>query len=322
VCPSPGLVSEIRSLQPGQVLYKGEVIIAMRVGSVDLEKTDEEPSEEVSMVISESEFLKVTNTWDIFSRNGQAIKDDYEWLTSGRKSQVIDSSNRTTGSNIFIEEGAKISCSVLNAENGPIYIGKNAEVMEGSMIRGPFALGEGATVKMGAKIYGPTTIGPYCKVGGEVNSSVMFGYSNKAHDGFMGHSVLGEWCNIGADTNTSNLKNNYEDVKLWSNTDQTFVETGQQFCGLIMGDHSKSGINVMFNTGTVVGICCNIFGSGYQRNYIPSFSQGGTAGLKPFLIGKAVDVARRVYERRGKVLDENDEAILRSAYEITTERIS
>jgi UDP-N-acetylglucosamine diphosphorylase/glucosamine-1-phosphate N-acetyltransferase len=235
-------------------------------------------------------------------------------LTKGRKSQPLSKTNQLIGDNIFIEEGARIECSTLNSSTGPIYIGREAEIMEGALIRGPFALGEHSVVKMGAKIYGPTTIGPYCKVGGEINNSVFFGYSNKAHDGFMGQSVIAEWCNIGADTNTSNLKNTYESIKLWNYADKTFVDTGLQFCGLIMGDHSKCGINTMFNTGTVIGISTNIFGSGYQRNFIPSFVWGGTTGHKAYEIDRAIAVAKRVYERRGIEFTDIDEDVMRKAY--------
>jgi UDP-N-acetylglucosamine diphosphorylase/glucosamine-1-phosphate N-acetyltransferase len=266
------------------------------------------------MIESGSDVLKINNTWEIFQYNGRALQEDFQLLTAGRNSQPLSDSNRHTGNQLFIEEGAKIECSILNSSTGPIYIGKEAEIMEGCMIRGPFSLGDHSTVKMGAKIYGPTTVGPHCKVGGEINHSVFFGYSNKAHDGFMGQSVIGEWCNIGADTNTSNLKNTYEDIKLWNYADKTFVDTGLQFCGLIMGDHSKCGINTMFNTGTVVGISSNIFGPGYQRNFIPSFVWGGTSGLKAYDVNKAIAVARRVYARRNKEFTEVDEQILRSAY--------
>jgi UDP-N-acetylglucosamine diphosphorylase/glucosamine-1-phosphate N-acetyltransferase len=316
VSPNPLLVKEIHALEFGDVLFKGEVIIAFRLHAGDLEKLDNEKVDEVRMTESQSEILKITNTWNIFSRNGQALEDDFNLITYGRSSVAPGNSNRIIGERIFIEQGARIECSTLNASTGPIYIGKDAEIMEGSMIRGPFALCDHATVKMGAKIYGPTTIGPHCKVGGEINNSVFLGYSNKAHDGFMGNSVVGEWCNIGADTNTSNLKNNYENVKLWNYADQTFVETGLQFCGLVMGDHSKCGINTMFNTGTVVGISANIFGAGYQRNFIPSFMWGGVSGYREYHIDRAVDVARRVYERRGLVFGDVDERIFRDVYDL------
>lgn len=322
VCPDKTLMDEILALKTGEVLFQGDAIIAMRLHAIELDKLDEEKVDDVNMVESKAKLLKVVHTWDIFALNGPAIEADYELLTKGRKSMPVSDSNRVLGNRIFLEEGAKVECCSLNSTTGPIYIGKDAEIMEGSMIRGPFSIGEHSTVKMGAKIYGPTTIGPHCKVGGEVNNSVFFGYSNKAHDGFMGNSVIGEWCNIGADTNTSNLKNTYENIKLWNYADQTFVETGLQFCGLIMGDHSKCGINTMFNTGSVVGINVNIFGSGYQRNFIPSFSWGGPAGMKSYHIDRAVSVAKRVYQRRGIEFDQVEEDILRDIFDLTKEPIA
>jgi UDP-N-acetylglucosamine diphosphorylase/glucosamine-1-phosphate N-acetyltransferase len=314
VCPNPELVREILGLESGQILYQGETVIAMRLQAGELEKMDDEKAGDESMIESTKMTLKVNNTWDIFALNGTALEEDFNLITEGRQSQPTSKTNQLVGNNIFMEEGAKVECSILNSSTGPIYIGKDAEIMEGAMIRGPFSLGEQSVVKMGAKIYGPTTVGPFCKVGGEINNSVFFGYSNKAHDGFMGQSVIGEWCNIGADTNTSNLKNTYENIKLWNYADKTFVETGKQFCGLIMGDHSKCGINTMFNTGTVVGISSNIFGPGYQRNFIPSFVWGGTSGHKAYDIDKAIAVARRVYSRRGLEFSDTDEQIMRNAY--------
>ena len=314
ICPNPELVREILGLESGQILYQGETVIAMRLQAGELEKMDDEKAGDESMIESAKMTLKVNNTWDIFALNGTALEEDFNLITAGRQSQPLSKTNQLVGNNIFIEEGAKVECSILNSSTGPIYIGKDAEIMEGAMIRGPFSLGEQSVVKMGAKIYGPTTVGPFCKVGGEINNSVFFGYSNKAHDGFMGQSVIGEWCNIGADTNTSNLKNTYENIKLWNYADKTFVETGKQFCGLIMGDHSKCGINTMFNTGTVVGISSNIFGPGYQRNFIPSFVWGGTSGHKAYDIDKAIAVARRVYSRRGMEFSDTDEQIMRNAY--------
>jgi UDP-N-acetylglucosamine diphosphorylase/glucosamine-1-phosphate N-acetyltransferase len=314
VCPNPKMVNEIMALQTGQILFRGDVIIAMRLQAGEIEKIDDEKVGDDSMIESESEYIKVNNTWDIFTFNGEAMADDFRMLTKGRKSQQLSRTNHLLGDNIFIEEGARIECCTLNSSTGPIYIGRDAEIMEGALIRGPFSLGEHSVVKMGAKIYGPTTIGPYCKVGGEINNSVFFGYSNKAHDGFMGQSVIAEWCNIGADSNTSNLKNTYEPIKLWNYADKTFVDTGLQFCGLIMGDHSKCGINTMFNTGTVIGISTNIFGSGYQRNFIPSFVWGGTTGHKAYEIDRAIAVAKRVYERRGMEFTDIDEDVMRKAY--------
>jgi len=319
VLPNKELVKEIQSLKINEALVQGDVIVAMRVPNIESDSKDDDSSDEINEIATEVDFLKVSNTWNIFERNGRAIIEDYKLLTAKRKSGKISDSNRLIGKDIFLEEGARVEGAFLNSETGPIYIGKDAEVMEGAMIRGPFSLGEGSVVKMGAKIYGPTTIGPYCKVGGEINNSVFFGYSNKAHDGFMGNSVVGEWCNLGADTNTSNLKNSYEEVKLWNFADRTFVETGLQFVGLIMGDHSKCGINTMFNTGTVIGVGTNIFGSGYQRNYIPGFLWGGTAGFRPYEFSKFLRTTRKVYQRRDIQLTDEDEDILFTVYQMIKE---
>lgn len=262
--------------------------------------------------------MKIQNTWDVFHFNDQAIKEDFNLLTKGRKSAPISPTNRCVNpENIFIEEGAVVEFAILNASTGPIYIGKNAEIMEGSKIRGSFALCDHAVVKMDAKIYGPTTIGPFSKVGGEITQSVIFGYTNKAHDGFLGHSVLGEWCNLGADTNTSNLKNTYEDVKLWSYAEDCFVQTGLQFCGTIMGDHTKCGINTMLNTGTVIGVYSNVYGAGFQRNFVPSFSWGGPHGLSDYDMKKAVKTAEIVFARRNKLFDKKEKSILSEIFSLT-----
>jgi UDP-N-acetylglucosamine diphosphorylase/glucosamine-1-phosphate N-acetyltransferase len=262
---------------------------------------------------------KVEHTWDLFKLNGIAIQQDFELLTKDRDSESLSGTVNVFGDHpVFIEHGAKLEYVTLNTSNGPIYIGKNAEVMEGSLIRGPFALCENANVKLGAKIYGPTTVGPHSKVGGEVNNSILMGYSNKGHDGFLGNSVLGEWCNIGADSNTSNLKNNYAEVRLWDYQTEGFAKTGLQFCGLMMGDHSKCGINTMFNTGTVVGVSANIFGSGFPRNFVPSFSWGGSKGFVTYKTNKAYEVAEKVMERRGQTLTEQDKGILDHVYELSS----
>jgi len=315
-CPNEKLIEEIKSLKPNEVLLDSTNVIAANSGNL---KTREMPFDiEFTKYESHAKAIHVENTWDIFLKNGEAISADFELLTTGRKSLALSVTNQVIGAaSIFIEEGAKVECAVLNASTGPIYIGKDAEIMEGSIIRGPFALCEYSTLKLGAKIYGPTTIGPHCKVGGEVNNSVIFGFSNKAHDGFLGNSVLGEWCNIGADTNNSNLKNNYAEVKLWNYEEESFVNTGLTFCGLIMGDHSKCGINTMFNTGTVVGVNSNIFGAGFPPNYIPSFSWGGAAGFTTYKLKEAFAVAARVYERRGLVFDETERKILAHVFELT-----
>ena len=242
-------------------------------------------------------------------------------MTTGRSSQTLSDTNLLLGAeNIFIEEGAKVEGAILNATTGPIYIGANSEIMEGSIVRGPLAMCPNSVLKLGSKIYGATTLGPFCKVGGEVNNSVLMGYSNKGHDGFLGNSVLGEWCNIGADSNNSNLKNNYADVRLWSEQMSCFEKTGLQFCGLIMADHSKCGINTMFNTGTVVGVSANIFGAGFPRNFVPSFAWGGTTGYSTYQLPKVFEVAEKVMARRGIDFDENDKAILEKVYELTTKQ--
>ena len=311
--PNEALVHQIKNLKENQAVYDGETMVAFF--SLEDQEID---IDSLEVFQCEGEFLKVETTWDIFSKNGAAIKADFRLLTDERTSAPIP--ENTVAFNpeaIFIEEGAKLPLCVLNATDGPIYIGKNAEIMEGSMVRGPFALCEGSTLKMGTKIYGPTTVGPHSKVGGEVNNSVFFGYSNKAHEGFLGNSVIGEWCNLGADTNNSNLKNNYAEVRLWSYESENFAKTGLQFCGLMMGDHSKCGINTMFNTGTVVGVSANIFGSGFPRNFIPSFSWGGAKGFTTYLTSKAFEVATEIMKRRGMEFSAQESAILEHVFELS-----
>ncbi|MFT7350759.1 MAG: UDP-N-acetylglucosamine diphosphorylase/glucosamine-1-phosphate N-acetyltransferase [Flavobacterium sp.] len=312
--PNDSLVEKISSLQKNQAIFKEEQVIAFFTE----ENQEEVNFDDYEIIYFDKDCLTVEKTWDIFSKNDQAIRADFTLLTSDKKSQPIPKSvNVISPENIFIEEGAKLEFVTLNASTGPIYIGRNAEIMEGSVIRGPFALCEEAQLKLATKIYGATTVGPHCRVGGEVNNSVLFGYSNKGHDGFLGNSVLGEWCNIGADSNNSNLKNNYEEVKLWSYETENFAKTGLQFCGLIMGDHSKCGINTMFNTGTVVGVSTNIFGSGFPRNFVPSFSWGGSSGFTPYLAKKAFEVAKIVMSRRHVDFTEEDQKILEHVFEET-----
>jgi UDP-N-acetylglucosamine diphosphorylase/glucosamine-1-phosphate N-acetyltransferase len=315
-CPNEKLIEEIKTLQPNQALLSSHIIVAVNTGAET--RFDTPLNDDFIKFESHAKAMHIENPWDIFSKNGEAIKSDFDLITTGRKSLALSPSNQVSGvENIFVEEGAKVECAILNASTGPIYIGKDAEIMEGSIVRGPFSLGEHSALKLGAKIYGPTTIGPHCKVGGEVNNSVIFGFSNKAHDGFLGNSVLGEWCNIGADSNNSNLKNNYAEVKLWNYTKEKFVGTGLTFCGLIMGDHSKCGINTMFNTGTVVGVNANIFGSGFPRNFVPSFSWGGAAGFTTYKLKDAFEVAGKVFERRNMIFDETEQGILTHVFELT-----
>ncbi|GGD23868.1 GlmU family protein [Hyunsoonleella pacifica] len=312
--PNFQLVEMVKQLKENQAIFRGEDVIAFytKDGQDNIDFKSYETIE------CDIECIQIVHTWDIFSKNGKAIEEDFALLTKDRTSQTIPESNNIIASeNIFIEEGAKLEFATLNASNGPIYIGKNAEIMEGAIIRGPLALCENATVKLGAKIYGPTTVGPYSKVGGEIGNSVIFGYSSKGHDGYLGNSVLGEWCNLGADTNNSNLKNNYAEVRLWDYETEGFAKTGLQFCGLMMGDHSKCGINTMFNTGTVVGVSANIFGSGFPRNFVPSFSWGGSSGFSTYLTKKAFEVAKVVMSRRNEEFTQQDQDILTHVFEDT-----
>jgi len=321
VLPNEGVVTEINSLRKGELLKKDEVVIAIHNHMFTTSELDE--------IQSHSTFNKINDLWDIFSLNGEEIKNDFDRMVTPKRGQEsrkeietlkqIKESNVKIGNYpIHIEEGAKVNQSILNTTDGPIYIGKDAEIMEGSMVRGPFAMCNNSVLKMGSKIYGPTTLGPFCKVGGEVNNSVFFGYSSKAHDGFLGNSVIGEWCNLGADTNNSNLKNNYAEVKIWNYKTERFKKTGLQFCGLIMADHSKCGINTMFNTGTVVGVSSNIFGSGFLRNFIPSFSWGGNSGFTTYKTNKVFEVAQIVMKRRNIEFTDTDKSILEKVFELTS----
>ncbi|PRX54366.1 GlmU family protein [Flagellimonas meridianipacifica] len=314
VLPDIDLVKKIKQLKPSEALYYDNMPVAYRTASASLEFD----TSDYNRVELDYAPLKIEHVWDIFSKNGEAVEADFELLTKGRKSLPISSTNQVVNpERVFLEEGAKVEFSILNASTGPIYIGKNAEIMEGCIVRGGLALCNSAILKMGAKIYGPSTFGPFCKVGGEVNNSVLFAYSNKGHEGFLGNSVLGEWCNLGADTNTSNLKNNYAEVRLWDYSTEGFAHTGLQFCGLVMGDHSKCGINTMLNTGTVVGVSANIFGSGYPRNFVPSFSWGGASGFTTYLTRKAYEAASAMMKRRHVDFNAVEEGILNHVFELT-----
>ena len=319
ILPVATLVLEIQKLKSGEKLIKGDTLIAARmdgslVGIDSIEEIEFEKS-----VTCVSTFTKINFNWDIFSKNAEALLEDFRLITKGRKSMKISETNTVTApENVFLEEGAKVECAILNASTGFIYVGKNAEIMEGVMIRGPFALCEESQVKMGAKIYGSTTVGPFSKVGGEISNSVIFGYTNKAHDGFLGNSVLGEWCNLGADSNNSNLKNNYSKIKVWNYKDEAYINTGLQFCGLIMGDHSKCSINTMFNTGTVVGVSANIFGNGFPPKFVPSFAWGGSEGFITYRLEDALEVAQRVFERRKLDFNLIEKELLRNLFDNTT----
>ena len=322
VLPSDALVKHIETLEEGESLYAGDKLIAFYGSAQDLH--DEKPSSK------KKEFkggcAKIEFVFDIFLKNKEALCDDYFSITKGRESQPLPKSNILIGDPldaqgrqmIFIEPGAKVEGAILNIKEGPIYIGVNAEIMEGSCVRGPLALCENAKVKMGAKIYGATTLGPFCKVGGELNNVVMTGYSNKAHDGFLGNAVIGEWCNIGAGVNASNLKNDYSKIRIWNYRLHTFMRTDLQFCGLIMGDHSKAGVNCMFNTATVLGVGVNIHGAGFPRVFVPSFSEGSAAGgFSDVSLKKFLDIAARVMDRRGLSIDETQKKVFQHVYEFS-----
>jgi UDP-N-acetylglucosamine diphosphorylase/glucosamine-1-phosphate N-acetyltransferase len=314
--PTTLLVEKVKSLRENQAIFYNNEIVAVYTTQ---HQENFDPSE-FERIEFEEELIQITKKYHIFVYNKYALELDFELLTHGRTSAPIPNGVQVIHSEkIFIEQGAKLNFCTLNATDGPIYIGKDTEIMEGSSIRGAFALCEGSVVKMGAKIYGATTVGPYSKVGGEINNSVLFAHSNKAHDGFLGNSVIGEWCNIGAGTNNSNLKNNYAEVKLWCYVAKKIVPTGLKFCGLMMGDHSKCGINTMFNTGTVVGVSVNVFGDGFPRNFIPSFSWGGAGGFTEYKMHKVVEVATEVMARREKEFDAIEQRILQQVYDISAE---
>ncbi len=314
ICPTDELVNDILALQTNESLFDdNETLIAFRSRNF-------KDIHECQIIQTKHEFTHIVSLTDIFSKNGTELVLDFDLLTLGRNSKKISDTNQVLGADkIFIEDGANVQCAIINATQGPVYIGRDAKVQEGTIIRGPFALCDSAQTNLGSKIYGPTTIGPHSKVGGELNNVVIFGFSNKGHDGFLGNSVLGEWCNIGAGSNNSNLKNNYAEVRLWNYPKLGFISTRLLFCGLIMGDHSKCGINTMFNTGTVVGVSANIFGSGFPRNFIPSFSWGGPKGLSTFHINKAFEVAEKVMKRRGVNFDEIEKSILTDVYKLSDE---
>jgi UDP-N-acetylglucosamine diphosphorylase/glucosamine-1-phosphate N-acetyltransferase len=320
--PNKALCDRILRLRLNEALLHGEELIAACLDNEQIQRlVDDIEIEQLEgiQIEEEIELTAINRLWDLTRLNGEQIASDFWLLTQGRTSQPLSATNRVTASeHIFIEEGAVIEHCILNGSNGPIYIGKGAEIMEGCMLRGPVAVGAGAIVKMGAKIYGPTTIGPGCRAGGEITRSILMDNSNKAHDGYLGDSVLGEWCNLGADTNNSNLKNNYSEVKLWDYKTQRFERTGQQFVGLFMGDHSKCGINTMFNTGTVVGVFANVFGAGYQRNFVPDFAWGGPdSSYRTYRMAEATETADAVMARRQQALSEEDKDILQTIFDDT-----
>ncbi|WP_321289236.1 GlmU family protein [uncultured Sunxiuqinia sp.] len=318
VCPTDELIAQVKKLQLGQgIVWNGQPIVAL----VDEAASDSfyENTAEIQWMDFSGELDLIQYPWDLTEFNSRQIQLDFDLLTADRESEPISHTNQLIHpEDIFVEQGAKLEFATINATAGPVYIGRDAEIMEGSFIRGPFVLGDHAVVNMGSKIYGATTIGPFSKVGGEISQSILIGYSNKGHDGFLGNSVLGEWCNLGAGTNVSNLKNNYEPVKMWNYTTGRFYKTGLQFGGLIMGDHSKAGISSMFNTGTVVGVGCNIHGTGFPRQFVPSFADGGPGGFKLHQLKSVFSVAEKVMTRRNRELTEIDKQILTTVFDRTS----
>ncbi len=318
ITPNAGLVGEIEELKPGEALVKDALLIAVCLDRTEFGDFDYSVPAGFVQKQASAVFVRISRPWHLFLYNGQELISDYELVTAGKTSASISTTNNIIRPDrIFAEEGVKLEFVTLNASTGPIYLGRNTEIMEGALVRGPFALCEGAIVKMGAKIYGPTTLGPFSKVGGEVTNSILFAYSNKVHEGYMGNSAIGEWCNIGADSNTSNLKNNYTRVKVWDFVTGKAEDTGLQFCGLMMGDYSKCGINTMFNTGTVVGISSNIYGAGFPGNFIPSFSWGGAAGFETYRVDKSFETIEKAMLSRNLSLSEADRKIIGSVFRST-----
>lgn len=317
VCPDEQLLTAVGRLKTGSCLFAGDVVIAARLNEPE---TITFKSQHTTTYQGEEYLSPITRLYypeDIFKYNDIELRKDFASLTKGRISAPLSDTNTVIGHDIFVEEGVTAECATFNTSTGPIYLSKNSQVWEGSHIRGPFSLGKESIVKMGTKIYGKTTIGPHCKVGGEINNSILYGNSSKGHDGYLGNSVLGEWCNIGADSNNSNMKNNYAEVRLWDYNMQGYRKTGLQFCGLIMGDHSKCGINTMFNTGTVVGVNTNIFGAGFPTNFVPDFSWGGSQQLETYRLEKALETAEKVYERRNIPFDSIEKSILSHVFRLT-----
>jgi len=315
VCPDAALYDAVSSMNAGEVLMKDGLVIAYKPGNSQyLTLADVSQLKPVQFT---SSFTRIVFPEDIFKFNDAELRKDFELLTKGRSSAALSGTNTVLGDHIFIEEGVEAECSTFNTLNGPIYLGENAQVWEGCHIRGSFALCGNSQIKMGSKIYGQTTIGPFSRVGGEINNAVIWGYSSKGHEGYLGNAVMGQWCNIGADSNNSNLKNNYAEVKLWDYPTETFRKTGLQFCGLIMADHAKCGINTMFNTGTVVGVSANVFGAGYPRNFIPDFAWGGAHGFEAYSLEKMFETTEKVYERRNIDFNQVEKDILTEVFELT-----
>ncbi|WP_205959781.1 GlmU family protein [Flammeovirga aprica] len=318
LCPNPFLIQKIQELKDGQGLVSGEDLLVLHT-SEKFDHLDAEPGDFEKIEVPAEEVTLIKHPWEIFTHNREQIMLDFEVVTKGRISHHIEDPHTVVygRANIFVEEGVEVRASILNAQKGPIYIGKNAVIEEGVIIQGTCAIGEGTRINMGAKIREDCSFGPHCKIGGEINNSVVFGYSNKAHDGYLGNSVVGEWCNLGADTNNSNLKNNYGPVRIWSYKERKYVSTEQQFCGMMMADYCKAGINTMFNTGTVVGVSAHIFGGGFPPKHIPSFAWGAIDSNEVANLDKMIEIAERVFARRKADFTEHDRQILQKVFELS-----
>jgi UDP-N-acetylglucosamine diphosphorylase/glucosamine-1-phosphate N-acetyltransferase len=312
--PTRSLAIQVKNLKENQVLIFDSNPVAFCTTNSIL-PSDTSGFNEIDV---EQELTQIKNCSDLFVHNAEVLAQDFKRLTKDRMSQVLGDTNRVINpEQVFVEPGARVSCAILNASEGPIYIGADAQIMEGSMLRGPLAICKNSVVKMGAKIYGGTTIGPNAKVGGELNNVLFLGNSNKGHDGFLGNAVIGEWCNIGAATDASNLKNNYSKIRIWNYVSENFAKTELQFCGLLMGDYSRCGIHSMFNTATVIGVNSNVFGTGFPRTFIPSYSYGGAQGFQTYAFAKAMESNNAMMERKGSKLTDHDIQILETIFDTT-----
>lgn len=320
VLPDAELVERLDQLNPGEVLVGKEGFIALKSDSSILKSFVPTQLKDFKPVYYLSSLNSVHHLEDIFLKNGEEIKKDFALITKGRTSAPLSSTNTILGEQIFVEEGAVAECSTFNSLKGPIYLGRNSEIWEGCMVRGSFSLGEGSQLKMGTKVYSNVSIGPASRMAGELNTCVVWGNSAKGHDGYLGSSAIGEWCNWGAGTNCSNMKNNYKDIRLFNYETNSFRETGQAFCGLIMGDHSKCAINSTFNTGTVVGVSANIYGAGVLPSFIPDFSWGGADGFTVYDLTKMQETAELVFQRRNRKFDDIEKRISCSVFEMTKDK--
>lgn len=319
ICPDEGLCEVIDKLKSGEAITFRDMLVAVKLDESSAKDfTGRASAYQATEYTSRITYIRRPE--DIFRQNDLELRKDFKLITAGRTSAGISGTNTIIGSDFFAEEGAVAECSTFNTTNGPIYLSGTSEVWEGTNIRGGFAIGEHSQVKMGTKIYGATTVGPYSRVGGEINNAVIWGYSNKGHEGYLGNSVMGEWCNIGADSNNSNLKNNYAEVKLWDYTTKSMRGTGLQFCGLIMADHAKCGINTMFNTGTVVGVGANVFDAGFPPHHVPDFTWGGAKGLEEYRLDKMLETTAKVFARKDhREFNEAEQGILEAVFEQTKE---